>query len=75
MIGETCKFCGKPLVGERADWKYCQTCGNYCMKKCKLAASGVTWHKEPCVSCENNPYRLRHVWDGEKWTKEDECNK
>lgn len=37
------------------------------MNKCKLASSGVTWHKEPCVSCEHNPYRLRYEWNGERW--------
>ena len=61
-----CKFCGGKLNG-RGDWSACPTCGSYCMNKCPIASSGVTWHKEPCISCEHNPYKLRYLWDGEKW--------
>lgn len=61
-----CKFCGGTLNG-RGEWSACPTCGKYCRGKCPIASSGVTWHKEPCISCEHNPYRLRHIWDGEKW--------
>lgn len=73
MNEKKCKFCGGPLSAGSGEWKHCPTCGDYCMKKCKLAATGVTWHKEPCVSCEHNPYRLRHMWDGEKWQHVLEC--
>lgn len=70
-MNATCKFCGGPLSAGNGDWRYCPTCGNYCMQKCKISAIGVTWHTEPCVSCEHNPYKLRHVWDGKKWIRED----
>ena len=62
----TCKFCGGPLAGN-GDWKHCPTCGKYCMCKCEGAADGRNWHKEPCITCEHNPYRIRHIWDGERW--------
>lgn len=62
----TCKFCGGAPNG-RGEWSVCPSCGQYCMTKCGIASSGVTWHKEPCVSCVHNPYHLRHVWTGKKW--------
>lgn len=62
-----CKFCGRVEEGLRSDYKSCPVCGKYCMSKCKIAASGVTWHSGACLNCEHNPYRLRYVWDGKKW--------
>ena len=61
-----CKFCGGPLTGN-GEWQHCPTCGIYCMRKCQIASSGVTWHTEPCITCEHNPYRLSHVWNGKRW--------
>lgn len=69
---QICKFCGKPKSAGQGDWRHCPTCGVYCMRKCELASTGVTWHKEPCVSCEHNPYRLRYRWNGEKWEIKEE---
>lgn len=65
-----CKFCGREVLKE----KYlseketditCGECTSYCMKKCELGKSGKIqgWHFEPCLSCENNPYK--------KYNKED----
>ena len=68
MTPDRCAFCGGERVGN-GDWKHCPTCGKYCMTKCKIASSGVTWHKEPCISCEHNPYRLKHRWNGNKWER------
>lgn len=65
---KTCKFCGGPLNG-RGEWAACPMCAKYCNIKCLIASSGVTWHKEPCVSCEHNPYQLHHTWDGRRWRK------
>ena len=33
----------------------------------------LSWHKEPCISCEHNPYRKAYEYDGEKekWIKKD----
>ena len=60
-----CKFCGQAKAGS-GEWKYCPTCGAYCMRKCRR--EGVeSWHKEPCISCERNPYKARHRWTGERW--------
>jgi hypothetical protein len=66
-----CKFCGDKLNG-RGEWSACPKCGRYCMDKCPIASSGVTWHKEPCISCKHNPYWLRHMWDGKKWEVQDD---
>lgn len=70
-----CKFCGKPInvlkwIGDDREY-HCGECVCYCMDKCELALnSNTSWHKEPCVSCEHNPYKIMHKWDGEKWTKQ-----
>lgn len=70
----TCKFCGKPLnhvpqfLNRQQDGYACQDCGSYCMHKCLMIKTGtLSWHEEPCISCEHNPYRMRYVWDGNKW--------
>lgn len=69
-----CKFCGKEIGAA----KYlsqkngsCSECTNTCMKKCPDSSSVLGWHYEPCVSCENNPYRTRHIWNGKEWVKND----
>lgn len=70
-----CKFCGKPInvlkwIGDDREY-HCGECVRYCMDKCELALnSNTSWHKEPCLSCEHNPYKIMHKWDGEKWTKQ-----
>lgn len=71
---DKCKFCGKPI--NRLKWsgecngEHCGECVRYCMDKCELAyKSSTSWHKEPCVNCEYNPYKILHKWDGEKWVK------
>ncbi len=63
-----CKFCGKKLV---RDAKYltkreegnCYECVKYCMKMCKLKGC-LSWHNEPCVSCNHNPYAKEYKWEG-----------
>lgn len=61
-----CKFCGKEISGEKyihQEPRSCGECTAYCMKKCELGKAGrVSWHAEPCTSCEKNPYN----WRGEK---------
>lgn len=70
-----CKFCGK-IVKTPSNLGYkhfnpddvsCSECGKYCMKECEKASSVQGWNYEPCVSCEHNPYRALHVWEGNKW--------
>ena len=61
-----CKFCGGGLNG-RGEWRACASCGRYCREKCPIATEVRGWHFEPCVSCEHNPYRQRHVWNGKRW--------
>lgn len=60
----TCKFCGKEVRREislKSAYKdaTCGECTSYCYKKCDLGKSGKVqgWHFEPCLSCENNPYK------------------
>lgn len=65
-MSDVCKFCGGQLNG-RGEWRACPTCAKYCNTKCPIAASGVTWHGEPCVSCGHNPYRIKHRWNGKRW--------
>ena len=70
-----CKFCGKIFNAAYFISKKEYTCGecsSFCMKKCAYASTHLaSWHKEPCVSCELNPYKLRHTWNGERWVKND----
>lgn len=70
-----CKFCGRDIHVEKylSKSEYsCGKCSEHCMKNCKLASScSTSWHKEPCVSCDKNPYRIKHTWDGERWVKND----
>lgn len=69
-----CKFCGAEIKNVPA-FKHtkptsCPDCNGYCNQKCeKSRAQMLSWHKEPCVSCEHNPYRKAYKYDGEKWTK------
>lgn len=75
MNTKKCKFCGKEINQE----KYinaertevgCSACGLYCMNNCKEALkSSTSWHTEPCVSCEHNPYKINHKWVDGKWVK------
>lgn len=69
-----CKFCGKEINALRWNGNprsyNCFGCVKYCMEKCELALrTDTSWHTEPCVSCEHNPYKSLHKWDGEKWVK------
>lgn len=70
---QNCKFCGKKISTtsflSKNDYS-CGECSSYCMTKCPTASStSASWHKDPCVSCEHNPYKIQHVWDGRKWKK------
>lgn len=71
-----CKFCGKEIhngkyLNNRKEGS-CGECGSYCMKKCEKASNtSMSWHKEPCVSCKHNPYRIKYKWDGKRWVKND----
>ncbi len=74
MSKRYCKFCGTEIQGQ----KYlttkkegsCPECTSYCMKQCSKAGSTtMSWHKEPCVSCEHNPYKKQYRWEGGKWVK------
>lgn len=55
-----CKFCGKEFSAAYYIGKKDYTCGKcsaFCMKECPTASQTTTsWHKEPCISCEHNPY-------------------
>jgi hypothetical protein len=72
-----CKFCGKLFstahyIGKK-DYS-CGECTAHCMTMCTTASATTTsWHKEPCVACELNPYKLRHTWNGKEWVKIDRC--
>lgn len=72
-MNHECKFCGKEFKAAYYISKKVHTCGecsSYCMKQCEIASCTTTsWHKEPCVSCEHNPYHMRHTWDGKEWKK------
>lgn len=74
-IWKNCKFCGAEInrvivVG----FDSCPRCGDYCNRKCEIASAStnVSWHKEPCISCEHNPYHKRYRWNGERWERKDE---
>lgn len=70
-----CKFCGKEI----GTAKYlsqkdgsCSDCTSFCMKKCPNASTTtMSWHKEPCISCGNNPYQGKHIWNGREWIASD----
>lgn len=74
MTGK-CKFCGNDVHIEHYLHKNeysCGKCSEYCMKYCEIASKcDTSWHKEPCTSCEHNPYRLNHTWNGKEWNKND----
>lgn len=63
-----CKFCGRKIGTAHYIHKKDCTCGlctKYCMSECQLSKNGLlSWHKEPCVSCERNPYRKNYKWNG-----------
>lgn len=68
-----CKFCGKELndkeryLRRESDDGSCVECTSYCMKICEKASSIKGWNFEPCISCNHNPYKLQHTWNGRKW--------
>lgn len=70
-----CKFCGKEINalkwnGNPRDYN-CSDCVKYCMEKCEFALkTDTSWHTEPCVSCEHNPYAKQYVFRGGEWKKE-----
>lgn len=72
-MNHECKFCGKEFnvayyIGKKM--YTCGECSSYCMKHCEIASCTTTsWHKEPCVSCEHNPYHMQHTWDGKEWKR------
>lgn len=70
---EHCKFCGKELNVEKyltPQHTSCGECTSFCMKQCEIASKTTTsWHKEPCISCDRNPYKIRHKWNGERWVE------
>ena len=75
-MSKICKLCGAAIKNTATylnsdGRKYtCGECGSYCMNKCEIASRTTTsWHREPCVSCEHNPYRIQHTWDGKEWVK------
>lgn len=55
-----CKFCGKKIDAAKylhVDERSCGECTSYCMKVCELnKKSLLSWHREPCKSCPENPY-------------------
>ena len=75
-MAKICKLCGAPisntanyLHSEEREYT-CGNCGSYCMNNCEIANKTTTsWHREPCVSCKYNPYRIQHEWNGKKWVK------
>ena len=68
-----CKFCGKLFDSAHYISKKEYSCGEctaYCMKSCKPASTTtMSWHKEPCISCEHNPYKIRHKREEGRWIK------
>ena len=70
-----CKFCGREIDVAKylSQTEYtCGLCSAHCMKNCELASKTTTsWHREPCVSCEKNPYRIKHAWNGKEWERND----
>lgn len=70
-----CKFCGNQLsvekfINDDGREYSCGECSRYCMTNCKEALkSGTSWHTEPCISCEHNPYAKLHNWNGKEWVK------
>lgn len=69
-----CKFCGKEIknipVLKSTEPTSCPECNSYCNRKCKKhGTQTLSWHKEPCVSCDHNPYRKMHVFEDGRWKK------
>lgn len=64
----TCKFCGAVVNSGHTS---CRECTAYCMTKCEIASSTeISWHKEPCTSCEHNPYNRK---PGGRYNPAKEC--
>lgn len=74
-MDDNCKFCGKKIrIGQYLTKSKlsCGECSSYCMKQCPIASKSTTsWHNEPCVSCGHNPYKIKYVWNGKEWEKND----
>ena len=72
---DSCKFCGREIHVEKYLTKReysCGKCSEFCMKSCdKAKLCGTSWHKEPCISCVHNPYRINHKWNGKEWVRND----
>lgn len=69
-----CKFCGKEIenipVFKHTEQTSCSECNSYCNRQCKKHKTQMlSWHSEPCVSCEHNPYKKAYIWENEKWIK------
>lgn len=69
-----CKFCGNEIkdipVFKHARATSCSDCNSFCNQKCDKHKDGMlSWHQEPCVSCEHNPYKKAYIWEDGKWTK------
>lgn len=63
-----CKFCGEEVkipVFKNTKTVSCGACGKYCNQICKKHDKALlSWHIEPCIKCEHNPYKKRYIWDG-----------
>lgn len=74
-MADVCKFCGKEIKTGKYlsnSSRSCGECSSYCMKECpKASTTTMSWHKEPCVSCLHNPYRIAHKRGGKEWVKND----
>lgn len=71
-MGE-CKFCGAkintPNYLSKTEYS-CNNCGKFCMDRClEVYSTTTSWHTEPCVSCEKNPYRKNHMFLNGEWVK------
>ena len=66
-----CKFCGNEIENTVRDGtENCYNCVKHCMNQCEIASNpNTSWHKEPCIKCMNNPYKMLWKWDGEKWER------
>jgi len=73
LMKTTCKFCGKefsiPACTKPENETYsCGECTHGCMVKA-AECGGKSWHSEPCISCSENPYRLKWHHNGKEWVR------
>lgn len=60
-----CKFCGAEFTTEKytapaPGGRSCGKCTQYCMRECeKVKTAILSWHAEPCLSCDKNPYKFK----------------